>query len=66
MKLTESEREVFKSRIEWATFNELIILVWWGIFMPYKQKKLMDNLISGISWKFAFKNAKLTPPNQIK
>jgi len=57
-KLTKQEEETL-DKLYGIPILQLFTLVMWDIFYPVKRDKLLDGLIAGKSWKFAYKDAKI-------
>jgi hypothetical protein len=58
MILTEKEVEVLDASIHKATIWQLFHCLWWSITNNKKNRILVDYLMAGMAWKFAYENAK--------
>lgn len=58
MRLTTEERKVFHNMLDYSTFRDHLLILWWGIVARGRQRVLMDCLTSGMNWRSAMRNAK--------
>jgi hypothetical protein len=57
-KLTMELKELFDESAKFASYADLCCVGLWDVFCPKKRDKLIECLKNGMSWKFAFENAK--------
>jgi len=51
-------KELLDSAFYSSTGWEWFIFILWDIFVPKKRDKLIDGLKSGMSWTYAYRNAR--------
>jgi hypothetical protein len=57
-RLTKEEEKLLKDALEFASFGQVLMVGVWDVFCPKKRNAFIENIINGMSWKFADEKVK--------